>query len=163
MADTNDIIGGYKLRNLMQTGQVSQVFEVVEPASNRHFAMKLLLPEHAKTAEHRRALFHEVSIGMKMRHENVINILKVNKSETSPHFIMEYFPSGSIRTRLMSKDERDKEFLKNNAKKIFQTDRNRLSLHEYVRLRALRRESRQYPCQRSRSNEDHRLCHLEAD
>lgn len=103
----------------MQTGQVSQVFEVVEPHSNRHFAMKLLLPEHAKTSDARRALFHEVAIGVKMRHENVINILKLNKSETTPHFIMEYFPSGSIRTRLMSKDEKDKDFLRSNAKKIF--------------------------------------------
>ena len=119
MADINDIIGGYKLRSLMQTGQVSQVFEVVEPQSNRHFAMKILLPEHATDAEVRRSLFNEVSIGIKMRHENVINILKLNKAEKTPHFIMEYFPSGSIRTRLMSKDEKDKVFLKNNAKKIF--------------------------------------------
>ena len=32
-------------RRLLQTGQIVQVYEVVEPTSNRHFAMKLLLPE----------------------------------------------------------------------------------------------------------------------
>jgi serine/threonine protein kinase len=32
---------------------------------------------------------------------------------------MEFFPSGSLRARLMSRDPRDKEFVKANAKKIF--------------------------------------------
>ena len=33
MADVNELIGGYKLRTLLQTGQTSQVFEVVETYS----------------------------------------------------------------------------------------------------------------------------------
>jgi eukaryotic-like serine/threonine-protein kinase len=119
MADVNELIGGYKLRSLLQTGQQSQVFEVTEPTSGRHFAMKVLLPEFAGNAEYRRQLFHEAEVGIKMRHENVINILKVSKDENNPHFIMEFFPSGSLRTRLMSRDPRDKQFVKDNAKKIF--------------------------------------------
>jgi serine/threonine protein kinase len=119
MADINETIGDYKLRSLLQTGQVSQVFEVVEPRSGRHFAMKILLPEFSTSKEHRQNMFHEAEIGIRMRHENVINILKVSKSPTQPHFIMEFFPSGSLRTRLMSRDPRDKEFIKVNAKKIF--------------------------------------------
>ena len=43
-----EAIGGYRLQNLLQTGQCSQVYEVVEMTSMRHFAMKILLPEHAK-------------------------------------------------------------------------------------------------------------------
>src|SRR5688500_12001189 len=119
MADINETIGEYKLRSLLQSGQVSQVFEVVEPRSGRHFAMKMLLPEFSASKEHRRNMFHEAEIGIRMRHENVINILKVSKSPANPHFIMEFFPSGSLRTRLMSRDPRDKEFIRVNAKKIF--------------------------------------------
>jgi serine/threonine protein kinase len=119
MAEMNTLIGGYKLRTLLQTGQVSQVFEVTEPSSGRHFAMKVLLPEFADNKEHRATLFHEAEVGIKMRHENVINILKVVKSDTNPFFIMEYFPAGSLRSRLLSKDPREKQFLKENAKKIF--------------------------------------------
>ena len=48
MAD--EIIGGYKVLNPMQTGQNSQVLEVVETSSHRHFAMKILLPEKASEA-----------------------------------------------------------------------------------------------------------------
>jgi serine/threonine protein kinase len=125
MAEVNELIGGYKLRSLLQTGQVSQVFEVIEPTSGRHFAMKILLPEFASNSEHRKNLFNEAEVGIKMRHENVINILKVSRDPTNPHFIMEFFPSGSLRSRLLSRDaqgKRDdsgKEFIKAHAKKIF--------------------------------------------
>ena len=42
-----EVIGGYRLVRPMATGQMSQVWEVVEVNSGRHFAMKLLLPEKA--------------------------------------------------------------------------------------------------------------------
>lgn len=116
MAEINEVIGGYRLRSLLQTGATSQVFEVVEPHSNRHFAMKVLLPESESNAEVRRTLFNEAEVGQKLRHENVIHILKVNRAEHSPHFIMEFFPSGSVRNRLMAKDF---AFIKENAMKIF--------------------------------------------
>lgn len=119
MAEVNETIGGYKLRSHLQTGQKTQVFEVIEPASNRHFAMKILLPEAVSNKDARNELFNDAEIGIKMRHENVINILKVNKSATMPFFIMEFFPAGSLRGRLMSKNPSDKEFLRLQAKKIF--------------------------------------------
>jgi eukaryotic-like serine/threonine-protein kinase len=116
MADVNQTLEGYRLRSLLQTGQVSQVFEVVELKSNRHFAMKLLLPEAADKSEHRRTLFNEADVGIEMRHANVINILKVSRSKETPHFIMEFFPSGSLRLRLQAKDF---SFVKEHARKIF--------------------------------------------
>lgn len=119
MAETKETIGGYRLRSLLQTGQSSQVFEVIEPHSFRHFAMKILLPEHVSKPDKLKELFHEAAVGTKMRHENVINILKINRDKTNPHFIMEFFPSGSLRTRLQSKDPKDKEFLKTHARAIF--------------------------------------------
>ena len=92
MADAKEIIGDYRLRNLLQTGQTSQVYEVVEVKSNRHFAMKILLPEHATNKAHQQTLVREAEIGVKMRHENVINIVRLNRSPTNPYFIMEFFP-----------------------------------------------------------------------
>jgi serine/threonine-protein kinase len=116
MADVNELIGGYRLRTMLQTGQTSQVFEVVEPHSNRHFAMKLLLPEAASDPEQRRNLFNEAEVGEKLTHQNVIRIVKVNRSQEAPHFIMEFFPSGSLRLRLQGKDTK---FVREHARKIF--------------------------------------------
>ncbi|MEO2089995.1 MAG: serine/threonine-protein kinase [Gemmataceae bacterium] len=119
MADTGQVIAGYKLRGLLHTGRESQVWEVVELASNRHLAMKLLLPEFAQSKAERAKLFNDADIGKQLRHENVVYVQKVNRSPDQPNFIMEYFPAGSLRRRLQSRDPKDKEYLKVNAKKIF--------------------------------------------
>ena len=116
MADINELIGGYKLRTLLQTGQKSQVFEVVETRSNRHFAMKVLLPEAASDGNARRELFNDAEVGIKMAHQNVVRIFKVDRSKERPFFVMEFFPSGSLRLRLQAKDM---AFIREHSRKIF--------------------------------------------
>src|SRR4029079_19418464 len=117
MADVGEVIKGYRLRSLLHPGHMSQVFEVVEVQSNRHFAMKLLLPEAAEVPEQRRVLFNEAQVGIKMTHANVVRIVKVNREKGStPFFVMEFFPSGSLRLRIQGKDL---AFVKENARKIF--------------------------------------------
>jgi serine/threonine-protein kinase len=98
-----EVIGGYRLQNLMMTGQSSQVWEVVELASHRHFAMKLLLPEKAREPEHRKLLLHEAMVGKQMAHPNVIKIITVGKDSKNPYFVMEYFPAGSLKLRIVRK------------------------------------------------------------
>jgi len=110
------MIGAYRLQNLLQTGQSSQVYEVVEMASMRHFAMKILLPERAKDPDQRRLLFYEPDVGRKLAHPNVIKILVVNRDPNLPYFIMEFFPSGSLRTKMQLKQI---DFIKQHVEKIF--------------------------------------------
>jgi len=114
--DGGEMIGAYRLQNLLQTGQSSQVYEVVEMASMRHFAMKILLPEHAKNPDQRRLLFYEADVGRKLAHPNVIKIILVNRDPNLPYFIMEFFPSGSLRTKMQLKQF---DFIKQNIEKIF--------------------------------------------
>ena len=116
MADINTTLDGYRLRTLLQTGQTSQVFEVVELKSNRHFAMKILLPEAADKATERRGLFNEAEVGENLTHANVIRIAKVSRAKATPHFIMEFFPSGSLRLRIQAKDF---AFIKEHSRQIF--------------------------------------------
>lgn len=112
---SQEILDGYRLMKVMTTGQTSQVWEVVEISSHRHFAMKLLLPEHTTNSEHRRLLFHEANVGLKLAHVNIIRIVSVNKSEKNPCFVMEFFPGGSLKDRLLRKQV---DFLKENAHPI---------------------------------------------
>jgi eukaryotic-like serine/threonine-protein kinase len=110
-----EILGGYRLATMLATGQTSQVWEVVEMSSSRHFAMKLLLPEFATNEMHRKHLFHEAEVGLKLAHANIVRILKVSKDPKNPFFIMEYFPGGSLKARLLRKDQ---EFIFKNAQSI---------------------------------------------
>jgi serine/threonine protein kinase len=101
MAD--EVIGGYRLLKVMFTGRYSQVWEVVEASSHRHFAMKLLLPEKEKVAEFRRELAHEATVGKKLAHPNVIRIVHIGVKEKPPNLVMEFFPAGSLGQRLIRK------------------------------------------------------------
>lgn len=105
------VIAGYRLVKLLGNGATSQVWEVVEPKTSRHFAMKVLSVEHATNKESRDTLFHEAAVGIQMAHENVIKIFSVNKEKEAPHFIMEFFPAGSLKARLQRKEF---DFLKKN-------------------------------------------------
>jgi serine/threonine protein kinase len=118
MAD--EVIGGYRLLKFMWPGQTSQVWEVVELASHRHFAMKLLLPEKVDIPEVRDALFHEANVGIKMAHPNIIRIVHVGRDKKNPYFVMEFFPASNLRMRIQRKEtqflaERAHDILKQAA------------------------------------------------
>ncbi len=109
-------LGPYRLTTLMATGQNSQVWEAVEVSSGRHFAVKLLLPEHVRSAEHRQFLFHEADVGKKLAHPNIIKIVSVVKDKDNPHFVMEFFPAGSLKVRVQKKQT---DFLREKTHDIF--------------------------------------------
>jgi serine/threonine-protein kinase len=111
-----ETIGGYRLQKLMMSGQNSQVWEVVELTSHRHFAMKVLLPEKLGDAESRRLLQHEATVGKKLAHPNIIKIVAVEKNPKNPYFVMEFFPAGSLKLRLQHKQF---DFIKERALNIF--------------------------------------------
>jgi serine/threonine protein kinase len=110
------MIGGYRLVKHMATGQTSQVWEVVEGPSGRHFAMKLLLPEKARVAEHRRMLFHEAEVGKQLAHPNIIKIVTILRDAENPCFVMEFFPAGSLKARLLN---RQTDFIRERAHDLF--------------------------------------------
>jgi serine/threonine protein kinase len=101
---TDVVLGGYRQVNLMMTGQTSQVWEVVEVQSGRHFALKLLLPETARASEHRGYLFKEANVGLALSHPNCIKILKLVQDKNNPYIIMEFFPGKNLKLRIMHKD-----------------------------------------------------------
>jgi eukaryotic-like serine/threonine-protein kinase len=110
-----EIIEGYRLQNCIGTALNSQVWEVVEVTSHRHFAMKLLLPEKSKNSELRRLLFHEANVGKQLAHANVIRIVHVGTTKEHPHFVMEFFPSGALALRIQRKQY---DFIREHAHAI---------------------------------------------
>src|SRR5262249_27475937 len=69
---------------------------------------------------HRRFLFHEAEVGRQLAHPNIIRIVNIDRSQTNPNFVMEFFPSGSLKARMMRKEdafirERGQDILKQAA------------------------------------------------
>jgi serine/threonine protein kinase len=111
-----EIIGGYKLVNVMATYHNSQVWEVSEVAGHRHFAMKLLLPEKVSEPEQRRLLIHEGTVGKEFSHPNILKVIAVCKDSKNPYFITELFPVVSLKHRIQRKQF---DFIKQHAASIF--------------------------------------------
>jgi serine/threonine-protein kinase len=101
---TDDQVDNYRLLTLMATGQTSQVWEVSEISSGRHFALKMLLPEHVHSAQQRHFLFHEAEVGRQIIHPKIIRMLTVVKDKDHPYVIMEFFPSTNLKLRVMHKE-----------------------------------------------------------
>jgi serine/threonine-protein kinase len=116
--ENKDIVGGYHLFKSLATGQSSQVWEVVEPKSGRHFAMKLLLPEAAHKAADKQLLFHEAKVGLALQHSNIIKIVATSKDKDPKNhwFVMEFFPAGSMKVRVMHKQM---DFIKEYSQTVF--------------------------------------------
>jgi serine/threonine protein kinase len=113
-AMAEESVAGYRLLKLMWSGQTSQVWEAVEGASLRHFAMKLLLHEKASIAAERAAFLNEAECGKQLAHPNIIRIVKSGMAP-EPYILMEYFPAGNLRIRIQRKET---EFLHQNAHSI---------------------------------------------
>jgi serine/threonine protein kinase len=111
----DEVLGGYRLLKHLATGQTSQVWEAVEVSSHRHFAIKMLLPEKARDAVHRRLLFHEAEVGKALAHPNIIKIVAFSKDPNNPYMVMEFFPAGSLKARLLRKEH---DFLREKLQDI---------------------------------------------
>lgn len=95
------VIGGYRRVRVLQTGQNSEVWEVVEPDGRRRFAMKLLLPERSGDRAQRASLRREAQISMSFQHPNCIRVHKFVNDRSNPFILMEYFPSTNLKLRVL--------------------------------------------------------------
>jgi serine/threonine protein kinase len=101
---TDLVLGGYRLRNLLMSGQASQVWEAVQEGSHRHFAVKLLLPHVRSEREHRLALAHEAQVGLQLEHPDIIRVVEFVKDRENPFLVMELFPSPNLKVQILRGD-----------------------------------------------------------
>jgi serine/threonine protein kinase len=99
------VLHGYRLTNLMMTGQSSQVWECVQEGTGRRYALKLLLPERVHDAEHRKYIATEAKVGRLLQHPKIIKVFEYFADKENPHFVMEFFPGANLKQRLMRKAE----------------------------------------------------------
>lgn len=102
MSEADIQIDEYELRNCIATGNVSQIWEVVERGGTQHFAMKLLLPEAFEDIHQKNVLKHEFKVGHAVDHPNIINFYKLEVSRDHAYFIMDYFRAPSLKTQIAS-------------------------------------------------------------
>jgi serine/threonine protein kinase len=102
-APSDDKIGNYRVIRTLLQGQGSIVVEVAQEGTNRHFALKEMLRGKAKDASERRTFEMEAKLGMALLHPNLVRVHEYVKDKVAPYFIMDYFPSTTMRL-VLAKD-----------------------------------------------------------
>lgn len=91
VSDDELIDGIYKLVMCIATGGSSQVWEVVEQASGRHLAMKLLKTESPDFKENKIGLKHEAEVLKSLEHPMIIKFEKFSSNRDNTYLTMEHF------------------------------------------------------------------------
>jgi serine/threonine protein kinase len=92
-----DKIGQYRYVRTLLQGQNSTVMEVSQEGSGKRFALKQLLPSKAKEPADRKAFEFEAKLGQELQHPNLIRVHEYVKDKVQPYFVMDYFPSTTMR------------------------------------------------------------------
>lgn len=101
MPDEQVLLGGYRRANVLQTGQNSEVWEVVDPTGGQRYAMKLLLSERTGDRLQRRMLAHEARVGLSLTHPRIIRFYRYVRDRLNPFILMEFFPSQNLKLRIL--------------------------------------------------------------
>lgn len=109
-----EIVGNYRLVNVMLTGHSMQTWEVTD-MSGRRFCMKLLLPEKAGDPAQRRMLFNDGEVGKLLAHPNLLKTIEINKDARNPYVVTEFFPIASLKHRIVRKQF---DFIKEHAARV---------------------------------------------
>ena len=99
----DDRIGNYRVIRTVLQGQGSIVLEVVQDGTNRHFALKEMIRSKAKDPAERKVFEMEARLGQSLQHPNLVRVHEYVKDKVAPYFIMDYFPSTTMRL-ILAKD-----------------------------------------------------------
>jgi serine/threonine protein kinase len=93
----DDRIGNYRVVRTLLQGQGSIVLEVTQEGSGKRFALKELIRSKAKDPAERKIFEAEAKLGMVLRHPNLVQVYEYVKDKNAPYFVMDYFPSQTMR------------------------------------------------------------------
>jgi serine/threonine protein kinase len=85
-------IGPYRLLNIVNRGQTSQVWAAIDDRNQTRRALKVLLADFRKDREHIAYMNNEFQVGKALDHERVIHIYDHGFSQGTPFLVMEFFP-----------------------------------------------------------------------
>ena len=100
MSDEELIDGTYKLVMCIATGGSSQVWEVIEQASGRHLAMKLLKTDTPEFKENKAALKYESEVLKTLDHPLIIKFEKFSSSRDNTYLTMEHFRAANVKLQI---------------------------------------------------------------
>jgi HD-like signal output (HDOD) protein len=93
-------LGAFRLQSLLGRGPTGAVFKALEPARNRHAAVKVLSPELASSPEAAQRFAREARAAAAIRHENVAAVHAVHDLAGPPYLVTEFVAGSSLEQRV---------------------------------------------------------------
>lgn len=86
------ILGSYRLLNIVRTGQTTQVWAAIHTSTQERLALKVLLTDFRKDRDHLTFMKNEYVVGKGLEHKRVIQIRDHQVIGGIPFLAMEYYP-----------------------------------------------------------------------
>ena len=102
MTNDNDTVGNYRLVNCIASGNSCQVWEVIDNATTRRMAMKLLLPEKLTDSEIVGAIKHEFNAARSFDHPNILKYHELSVTKKHAYFVMDLFNAPSVKMQIFN-------------------------------------------------------------
>ncbi len=87
----------FQLTNCIATGSFSQIWESVDQETNERCAMKLLLKEAFREAEHKATLKREFKTASSFEHPNIIQVYSHKQTKKHAYYTMEFFGGPNLK------------------------------------------------------------------
>jgi eukaryotic-like serine/threonine-protein kinase len=100
MTKVRDILGPYRLTRLIRVGSSCQVWEAVQEAENKRFALKVLRPEKRDDKAELGFLKHEYEVGKTLSNPRVIKIHEYRVESDTPFLVLELFSELNLKQAL---------------------------------------------------------------
>jgi serine/threonine protein kinase len=97
MTKVRDFLGPYRLARLIRLGSTCQVWEAVDEASGKRYAIKVLRPEQRGNKTEIGFLKHEYEIASSLNHKNVIKVIEYNSSTDTPFIVLDLFSEMNLK------------------------------------------------------------------
>jgi eukaryotic-like serine/threonine-protein kinase len=93
--------GPYRLLNIINTGQTSQVWQAYHDATRKYVAVKTLQADYARDREHVNFLKWEYAVAGKIEHERICRVYMFGRERGMPFLALEWFAAPNLKFRVL--------------------------------------------------------------
>lgn len=95
-----DVLGNYRILRLLGVGGFAEVFEAEDPLLSRRVALKILLPEFARTEDVLARFQREVRAVAGLDHPGIVPIYAVGEADGVQFYAMRLLAGGDLRSQI---------------------------------------------------------------
>ena len=95
-----ETLGQYRLTKELGKGGFATVYRALQPALNRHVAIKILHPEYVRDQRALRRFKREALAVARLNHPNIVTVFDYGEHEGRAYLVMEYIEGSTLKGRL---------------------------------------------------------------